>query len=154
MALTVRVLGAGLDVGRSCMMIMFATPGNLSTGVSLDILLVWCGDARNVVFVPGYCFANTLAARLQAEGDSGESMNIRCTLLNMSFSAHADARGITRTVRRLNPRSIMLVHGNEAKIKEFQPLLREALGVLCAAKDETSVEFMGRRFCCNFLRKS
>jgi hypothetical protein len=26
--------------------------------------------------------------------------------------------------------------------------------VLCAAKDETSVEFMGRMFCCNFLRKS
>jgi hypothetical protein len=25
--------------------------------------------------------------------------------------------------------------------------------VLCAAKDETSVEFMGRMFCCNFLRK-
>jgi hypothetical protein len=29
------------------------------------------------------------------------------------------------------------------------------LHVLCAAaKDETSVEFMGRMFCCNFLRKS
>jgi hypothetical protein len=26
--------------------------------------------------------------------------------------------------------------------------------VLCAAKDETSVEFMGRKFCGNFLRKS
>jgi hypothetical protein len=26
--------------------------------------------------------------------------------------------------------------------------------VLCAAKDETSVEFMGRMFCGNFLRKS
>jgi Zn-dependent metallo-hydrolase RNA specificity domain len=49
-------------------------------------------------------------------------------LLNMSISAHADARGITRTVRRLNPRAVMLVHGNEAKNKSFQPLLREALG--------------------------
>jgi hypothetical protein len=26
--------------------------------------------------------------------------------------------------------------------------------VLCGAKDETSVEIMGRMFCCNFLRKS
>jgi hypothetical protein len=26
--------------------------------------------------------------------------------------------------------------------------------VLCAAKDETSVDIMGRMFCCNFLRKS
>jgi integrator complex subunit 11 len=95
-------------------MAMFATPGNLSTGVSLDILHVWWGDARNVVVVSGYCFANTLAARLQAGCDSGEGMDIRCALLNMSFSAHADARGITRTVRRLNPRAVMLVHGNVA----------------------------------------
>jgi hypothetical protein len=26
--------------------------------------------------------------------------------------------------------------------------------LLCDAKDETSVEIMGRMFCCNFLRKS
>jgi hypothetical protein len=25
--------------------------------------------------------------------------------------------------------------------------------VLCAAKDETSVDIMGRKLCCNFLRK-
>jgi integrator complex subunit 11 len=109
-------------------MVVFAMPGNLSTGGSLDILRVWCGDARNVVVVPGYCFEITLAARLQAGGDSGEGMNIRCTLLNMSSSAHADARGITRTGSRLNPRAVMLVHENEAKMKAFQPLLREALG--------------------------
>jgi hypothetical protein len=36
-----------------------------------------------------------------------------------------------------------------------QPLgLGGSYPMLCAAKDETSVEFMGRMFCCNFLRKS
>jgi integrator complex subunit 11 len=128
-------------------MIIFETPGNLSTGVSLDILCVWCGDARNVVVVPGYCSENTLAARLQAGGDSGEGMDIQCTLLNMSFSAHADARGITRTVRRLNPRAVMLVHGNEAK-KAFQPLLSEALGggiPFMPLQTEQSLTFL--RFC-------
>jgi hypothetical protein len=30
----------------------------------------------------------------------------------------------------------------------------EELRVLCAAKNETSVEIMGRMFCCNFLRNS
>jgi hypothetical protein len=34
------------------------------------------------------------------------------------------------------------------------PLGCKACRVLCAAKDETSVEFMGRMFCCNLLRKS
>jgi integrator complex subunit 11 len=109
-------------------MVMLATPGNLSTGLSLDVFRVLCGDERNVVVVPGYCFANTLAARLLSGRDDGVGMNIRCSLVNMSFSAHADARGITRTVRRLEPRVVMLVHGNEAKIKAFQPILFEALG--------------------------
>jgi Cft2 family RNA processing exonuclease len=75
-------------------------------------------------------------------------MDIRCTLLNMSFSAHADARGITRTVRRLNQRVVMLVHGIEAKIKAFQPLLREALGgsiPIYALQTEQSLTFL--RFC-------
>jgi hypothetical protein len=35
--------------------------------------------------------------------------------------------------------------------KETYPTQRT---MLCAAKDETSVEIMGRIFCCNFLRKS
>jgi hypothetical protein len=33
-------------------------------------------------------------------------------------------------------------------------LLCRAVQLLCAAKDETSVEFIGKMFCCNFLRKS
>jgi hypothetical protein len=33
----------------------------------------------------------------------------------------------------------------------FQDMLRR---LLCAAKDETSVDIMDRMFCCNFLRKS
>jgi hAT family C-terminal dimerisation region len=33
--------------------------------------------------------------------------------------------------------------------------LRNCVGpLLCAAKDETSVDIMGRKLCCNFLRKS
>jgi integrator complex subunit 11 len=117
-------------------MLMFATPGNLSTGVSLDIFRAWCGEARNVVVVPGFCFSNTLAARLLAGGggrgggrDGVDGIGeIRCRLLNMSLGAHADARGIVRTVRRLSPRAVMLVHGEDSKVAGFEPRLRKALG--------------------------
>jgi integrator complex subunit 11 len=106
---------------------MLATPGQLSTGLSLDVFRMLRGDERNVVVVPGYCFANTLAAWLLSGRDDGVGMNIRCNLVNISFSAHVDAHGIIRTMRRLESR-VMLVHGNEAKIKAFQPVLFEALG--------------------------
>jgi hypothetical protein len=39
---------------------------------------------------------------------------------------------------------------------EMKKLLERGIiePLLCAAKDETSVDTMGRMFCCNFLRKS
>jgi integrator complex subunit 11 len=112
-------------------MVLFATPGSMSTGVSFDVFREWCSEARNVVVVPGFCFANTLAARLLTKAEDptvNVDRKIHCKLMNMSFGAHADARGIVRTIRRLRPRSVMLVHGDESKIKAFQPHLRAALG--------------------------
>lgn len=113
------------DVTAEGPMVMFATPGNLTSGVSQDVFRAWCGDPRNVVVVPGFCFSSSLAARLRDDG--GGALDVRCRLVNMSLAAHADARGILRTVRRLRPRAVILVHGEESKIAAFEPRLRKAL---------------------------
>jgi len=34
-------------------------------------------------------------------------------IMNMSFSAHADARGILNTINRVMPSKVMLVHGEK-----------------------------------------
>lgn len=110
-------------------MVLFATPGSLSSGLAYDVFRVWAGNARNLVVVPGFCFANTLAARVLSGAKRGDGIeDIRCRLMNMSFSGHADARGIVRTVRRLAPRAVMLCHGEEKKILAYAPRLRKALG--------------------------
>lgn len=106
--------------------VMFATPGNLSAGYSLDVFRAWCGDPRNLVVVPGFCFSNAVAGRLG--GGMGREVEVRCRLMNMSLAAHADAREIVRTVRRLRPTAVLLVHGEESKIATFEPRLRNALG--------------------------
>lgn len=112
-------------------MVVFATPGNLSTGLSFDLFRQWCGDSRNTVIVPGYCFGNTLAASVLSRSKLGSGHHVgdvKCRLVNMSFSGHADAVGITRAIRRLQPRKVVLVHGDAAKIVQFQGRLQTALG--------------------------
>jgi integrator complex subunit 11 len=118
-------------VTRDGPMILFATPGNMSTGVSFDVFREWCHDDRNLVVLSGFCFSNSVAARLleKSEFSSAEANGgICCKLMNLSFSAHVDARGIIRTIRRLRPREVMLVHGDESKIAVFRPQLQLALG--------------------------
>lgn len=112
-----RVVGEGAP---SC--ILFATPGNLATGLSLDVFREWAGDERNLVVVPGFSFSNALAASL------GE-MDICCQVFNMSMSSHADAAGIRFVIRALMPDNVMLVHGEEGKVMRFQKALAGEFGV-------------------------
>lgn len=105
--------------------ILFATPGNLSTGLSLDIFREWCCDERNLVVVPGFCFSNTLVSKLLGE----DAAQIRCKLVNMSFSSHADASEIKKTIDLVQPRAVMLVHGEESKVLRFRKELTNELNI-------------------------
>jgi hypothetical protein len=53
-----------------------------------------------------------------------------------------------------NARSAMFTIFSDAALAYFYEHDTESYSVLCAAKDETSVDIMDRMFCCNFLRKS
>jgi Chromo (CHRromatin Organisation MOdifier) domain len=48
----------------------------------------------------------------------------------------------------------MKSHEDIDAVREMRSFESSHGEVLCAAKDETSVDIMGRMFCCNFLRKS
>ncbi|NWW41629.1 INT11 protein, partial [Panurus biarmicus] len=73
--------------------VVFATPGMLHAGQSLQIFRKWAGNEKNM-----------LEVKMQVE--------------YMSFSAHADAKGIMQLIRQAEPRNVLLVHG-EAKKMEF-----------------------------------
>lgn len=116
-------------------MILFATPGNMSTGLSKDVFKRWASDGRNVVVVPGFCFSNTLVSRLlTGKGLQDEQIpHVKCRLVNLTFSSHVDARGIVRTCRQIEPRAIVLVHGERTKILNFKKQLSEAFKIECHA---------------------
>jgi integrator complex subunit 11 len=46
---------------------------------------------------------------------------------NISFSAHADAKGILNLLRHLDPENVVFVHGDKAKMKVFSEVVQEQL---------------------------
>ncbi|XP_011886494.1 PREDICTED: integrator complex subunit 11 isoform X3 [Cercocebus atys] len=104
-------------------MVVFATPGMLHAGQSLQIFRKWAGNEKNMVIMPGYCVQGTvghkiLSGQRKLEMEGRQVLEVKMQVEYMSFSAHADAKGIMQLVGQAEPESVLLVHG-EAKKMEF-----------------------------------
>ncbi|NWT12239.1 INT11 protein, partial [Vireo altiloquus] len=103
--------------------VVFATPGMLHAGQSLQIFRKWAGNEKNMVIMPGYCVQGTvghkiLSGQRKLEMEGRQILEVKMQVEYMSFSAHADAKGIMQLIRQAEPRNVLLVHG-EAKKMEF-----------------------------------
>lgn len=47
-------------------MVVFATPGMLHAGLSLQIFKHWASNEKNMVIMPGYCVAGTVGSKVLA----------------------------------------------------------------------------------------
>lgn len=102
-------------------MVCFASPGMLHGGFSLQIFKEWAGNERNALIIPGYCQPGTVGNKVL----SGEKriniddrdIDVRIRVFNMSFSAHADSKGILELLSHLEPKNVLLVHGEKEKMK-------------------------------------
>lgn len=59
----------------------------------------------------------------------------------MSFSAHADAKGIMQLIQNCEPRNVMLVHGEAAKMEFLKEKIRDEFKIECysPANGETCI---------------
>jgi Beta-Casp domain/Zn-dependent metallo-hydrolase RNA specificity domain len=110
-------------------MVVFATPGMLHAGLSLEIFKNWCGDEKNLVIFPGYCVAGTIGNKVisgqkRIEIDRKTVVHVKCEIAYLSFSAHVDAKGIMQLIRQTKPRNVVLVHGEKRKMQ----ILKERVG--------------------------
>lgn len=48
---------------------------------------------------------------------------------NMSFSAHADSKGIIQLIKHLQPKNVMFVHGEAQKMKTLGKIIEENLQI-------------------------
>ncbi|MDP2438262.1 MAG: MBL fold metallo-hydrolase, partial [archaeon] len=123
-------------------MVLFATPGMLHAGTSLDVFKKWAPNPLNLVVIPGFCVVGTVGNRLLAgrehKGkaqrvviDQHTTVDVRCKIKYLSFSAHADAKGIKQLIRQVAPRHVMLVHGEKEKMEHLSSEIEYEFGLSC-----------------------
>lgn len=117
-------------------MVVFATPGMLHGGLSLQIFKKWCVSENNTVIMPGYCVSGTVGWKIlngqrKIEFDNRQTVEVKMTVQYMSFSAHADAKGIMQLIRQSEPKNIVLVHGEAVKMEFLTKKIEQEFGVKC-----------------------
>lgn len=127
-------------------MVVFATPGMLHSGLSLEIFKKWCTSDKNTIIMPGYCVAGTVGHKIlsgmrKIELQPGKVVEIKMQVQYMSFSAHADAKGIMQLIRMCEPEHVMLVHGEAKKMEFLKSKIKQELNLECfnPANGETVV---------------
>ncbi|KAJ1982729.1 hypothetical protein H4R34_001604 [Dimargaris verticillata] len=117
-------------------MVLFATPGMLHIGTSLEVFKKWCHDRKNMVIMPGYCVAGTVGAKVLAgqkviDLDNFNTIHVNLQVKNLSFSAHADAKGIMQLIRQCEPRNVVLVHGEKSKMGFLKSKIMKEFSIPC-----------------------
>jgi integrator complex subunit 11 len=115
-------------------MVLFATPGMLNVGTSLEVFKKWAPNPNNMVIMPGYCVAGTVGAKvLQGqkliEVDPFTKIQVNLQVRNLSFSAHADAKGIMQLIRQCEPKNVVLVHGEKEKMGFLKSKIMKEFGI-------------------------
>ncbi|KAM5141170.1 integrator complex subunit 11 [Mantella aurantiaca] len=117
-------------------MVVFATPGMLHAGQSLQIFRKWAGNEKNMVIMPGYCVQGTvghkiLSGQRKLEMEGRQTLEVKMQVEYMSFSAHADAKGIMQLIRQAEPRNVLLVHGEAKKMEFLKQKIEQEFHIHC-----------------------
>jgi integrator complex subunit 11 len=116
-------------------MVLIATPGMLHGGLSLAVFKEWCEDSRNTIIIPGYCVPGTVGHSLLKGAEvvniDNKEYEVRCEIQTISFSAHSDHRGILQVLRWVHPDNVVLVHGEEERMRGLCTEVQNLLGVPC-----------------------
>ncbi|XP_051121549.1 cleavage and polyadenylation specificity factor subunit 3-II isoform X2 [Andrographis paniculata] len=118
--------------------VLFATPGMISGGFSLEVFKQWAPYEHNLVTLPGYCVAGTIGHKLMSAKtptkirlDDDVQIDVRCQIHQLSFSPHTDAKGIMDLITFLSPKHVILVHGEKPKMAALKEKIESELGMQC-----------------------
>jgi integrator complex subunit 11 len=124
----------------------------LHAGLSLEVFKKWAPNPLNMCILPGYCVVGTVGNKLvqgqapktvsaascalltrvqKVEIDRNTTIDVNCSIRSLSFSAHADAKGIMQLIQQVQPRNVMLVHGEKEKMQFLKQKIIDKFGVNC-----------------------
>lgn len=114
--------------------IVLASSGMVVEGtMSFRLAQRWLTDAKSAIFTVGYMDPETPGHRLRYanKGDliqltnTSEPQTVRCAIERFRFSAHSKRSGLLSIVQQLNPRAVILVHGENASINWLRHAILE-----------------------------
>jgi len=84
--------------------------------------------------LPGYCVAGTVGNKVLSgqkviEVDNKIKVQVRCQIESLSFSAHADSKGIMQLIQQTEPKNVMLVHGEKNKMQILKENITKEFGI-------------------------
>lgn len=113
------------DVGPS---VVFASPGMLQSGVSRQLFDRWASDPKNGCLIAGYAVENTLAKEImnaprEVVTLEGRRQPLNCLVDYVSFSAHVDFMQNRSFINKVDPKHIILVHGQKDEMGRLKSAL-------------------------------
>ncbi|KAK6635420.1 Integrator complex subunit 11 [Polyplax serrata] len=117
-------------------MVVFATPGMLHAGLSLQIFKKWAPNENNMVIMPGFCVVGTVGHKIlngakKVEFENRQIVEVKMSVQYMSFSAHADAKGIMQLIQYCEPKNVLLVHGEANKMEFLRDKIKQEFNLNC-----------------------
>ena len=129
--------------------VMLASPGMLQSGMSRALLERWAPDQRNGVIMTGYNVEGTMARNILSEPDTipsnmsggmgsgqqtlgkrsraGDDQHVqiprRCSVEVWQFAAHVSGVENVEFVEEMNPRNVILVHGERSQAARLRSRL-------------------------------
>ncbi len=105
--------------------VVFASPGMLQSGLSRTLFDRWCTDPKNGVVITGYCVDGTIGKHLLGEPSEieltdGKKVPMNMTVKNVTFSAHSDFTHTNEFILKLQPKNIILVHGEGKEMERLR----------------------------------
>ncbi|KAG6707822.1 hypothetical protein I3842_06G051600 [Carya illinoinensis] len=118
--------------------VLFATPGWISGGFSLEVFKQWAPSEMNLITLPGYCAAGTIGHKLMSgkpskiDLDKDTQLDVRC---QSSYRCQRDYGSCQVSL----PKHVILVHGEKPKMATLKGRIYSELGIRCddPANNET-----------------
>ncbi|KAG7367223.1 pre-mRNA 3'-end-processing endonuclease polyadenylation factor [Nitzschia inconspicua] len=108
--------------------VVFASPGMLQSGVSRQLFDRWASDPKNGVLIAGYAVEHTLAKEIMNQPKEvvtleGRRQPLNCLVDYVSFSAHVDFVQNRSFITQVDPKHIILVHGQKDEMGRLKSAL-------------------------------
>lgn len=140
---TLRSLSLFEDFG-PCVVI--ASPGMLQNGASRELLERWAPDPKNALIITGYSVNGTLAKSILLQPSEIPSANNpdimiprRLTVDEISFAAHVDYEENSEFILLVDPKNIVLVHGELNPMGRLKSALLSKYARFKKTKNEVKV---------------